>query len=166
METPPNFSTRKVHKQSNWSSNTMNVQHAHPSDLESIEALLDELDLPHEDLTAAHLDDFLVCRSGGDLAGVVGLERYGGIGLLRSLGVRADRRGSGLGTHLTNRIEVHARLHDVNDIYLLTTTAAGFFRSRGYDRIERDDLPSAIQETEEVAQLCPESATCMHKRLS
>jgi N-acetylglutamate synthase-like GNAT family acetyltransferase len=63
------------------------VVSAHAADADAIRLLLQECDLPCEDLTPAHLEHFLVIRDGARLAGVVGLEFPGRAGLLRSLAV-------------------------------------------------------------------------------
>ena len=143
----------------------MNLHSARPDDLEAIQHLLSTLDLPHSDLTESHLDHFLVCRDGNDLVGVVGLEVYGTVALLRSLAVRPAYRNRGVGTRLTERIEGYADQNGVDEIYLLTTTASDYFGRQQYETIDRDELPQAIQETDEAAQLCPASATCMRKDL-
>lgn len=141
------------------------IRSAEPEDLDAVRALLDACDLPHDDLTPARLDHFLVARDGA-LRGVVGLEVCGGVALLRSLAVSPDARNDGLGAHLVDAIEQRARENGLRALYLLTTTAADYFQARGYERIARDALPEAIQQTEEAARLCPSSATCMRKALS
>lgn len=148
--------------QNNLRSN-MQIQSATPDDLDAIQELLATLDLPHSDLTPSHLEHFFVCRDGDDIAGVVGLELYGKTALLRSLAVHPRHRNEGIGTRLTDHVEQYTRQRGTTEIYLLTTTASDYFDRRGYEIVRRDDLPSAIQNTEEAAQLCPSSATCMRK---
>ena len=141
------------------------VERACPDDLDAIRDLLRTVDLPHEDLTSAHLDHFRVARDGDALHGVVGLEPCGDVALLRSLAVAPSARGEGLGARLADAIEDQAHEADIRTLYLLTTTAEGYFRTRGYESMARDELPEAIQETNEAARLCPTSATCMRKTL-
>lgn len=143
----------------------MHIQRATPDALEAIKQLLFRLDLPHSDLTPSHLEHFFVCREGGDLVGVVGLELYGKTALLRSLAVHPEHRNEGIGARLSEKVEQHGRRNGVHEVYLLTTTAADYFERRDYETIERDELPEAIQETEEATQLCPSSAVCMRKHL-
>jgi len=142
----------------------MTIRRAQPGDLDGIQTLLQACDLPHEDLTPAHLEDFLVCRGEEGLQGVVGLEPCGDVALLRSLAVAPDARGAGIGARLVDAVEDQAREADIRTLYLLTTTAADYFRARGYEPIAREELPEAIQETEQSARLCPSSATCMQKK--
>lgn len=143
----------------------MSVSPATPDDLDAVRSLLQEAGLPADDLTPAHLDHFLVTYNGKDLCGVVGLEPRGNAALLRSLAVAPNVRGEGLGTRLVDAIEERAQEEGIRTLYLLTTTAADYFRARGYTDIARDALPESIQSTEEVARLCPASATCMKKTL-
>lgn len=56
-----------------------------------------------------------------------------------------------------------AAARDVTELYLLTTTAESFFADLGFDRIQREDTPPAIQQTSEFHDLCPETATCMRR---
>lgn len=143
----------------------MTLRTARSEDLNAIQRLLHTCDLPHEDLTPAHMEHFLVARDGEALRGVVGLEPQGNAALLRSLAVAPAARDQGLGTRLVEAVETHARHRDIRTIYLLTTTAEGYFAAHGYETIERSALPPSIQETEEARRLCPESATTMRKPL-
>lgn len=143
----------------------MQILHPESSDLDAIRRLLSALQLPHDDLTPSHLEHFLIWRDGSGIEGMVGVELYGDVGLLRSLAVSPEHRNEGAGARLTDEIERYARRQGVNSLYLLTTTAPKYFERRGYHVIERDALPKAIQETEEAARLCPSSAVCMRKRL-
>ena len=97
--------------------------------------------------------------------GVVGLEIYGKAALLRSLAVRADRRGQGIGSRLVECAESYARERGVTSLYLLTMTAEAFFRHRGYSPLARDKAPEAIRATTEFAGICPASSSFMVKRL-
>ncbi len=144
----------------------MTIRDAESDDLDAVRALLGACGLPHEDITPGHLENFLVARDGDDLCGVAGLEPCGEAALLRSLAVVPALRDEGLGARLVNAIQRHARDEGIRTLYLLTTTAADYFETHGYERIDRDVLPVAIQQTEEAARLCPASATCMQKEFS
>lgn len=90
---------------------------------------------------------------------------YGSTALLRSVVVREDARGEVYGAAVCDALEREARADGVDETFLLTTTAAGFFASRGYDEIRRSEAPDPIRATEQFADLCPASATCMRKSL-
>jgi N-acetylglutamate synthase-like GNAT family acetyltransferase len=127
--------------------------------------LLSASALPTADLTPRHMTHFFGAAAGGDLKGVVGLELYGGVALLRSLAVAEERRATGLGSRLVERAERHASERGVTSLYLLTATAEAFFRHRGYDRIPREEAPEAIKATPEFTGICPLSAAFMVKQL-
>jgi amino-acid N-acetyltransferase len=137
---------------------------AHPSE-SAVKRLLVESGLPAADITAQHLQHFFFCGSGRDMEGLVGLELYGEVALLRSLAVASDRRGSGLGSRLVEHAECYARDRGVKSLYLLTTTAEAFFLRRGYVRIARDEAPADIKTTTEFSGICPTSSAFMGKRI-
>ena len=85
--------------------------------------------------------------------------------LLRSLAVAADRRGAGLGSALVDKAEAHARARGAHSIFLLTTTAEDFFKSRGYQPADRATAPDAIRTSREFADLCPASSAFLVKHL-
>jgi amino-acid N-acetyltransferase len=129
-------------------------------------ALLVACDLPTSDLASHHFDHFLGCGTTEALQGIVGLEIFGALALLRSLAVAKDARGSGCGKALVAAAETYAKQKGVRDLYLLTTTAERFFARLGYLGAERDTAPVPIQRTREFADLCPDSAVFMVKHLA
>ena len=141
------------------------VSPAASEDLPAIIALLASSGLPAADVRAGAHPEFLVARRNGRVIGVVGLERYSEAGLLRSLAVLPEHRGTGLGIALTQALERHAEQSGLAFLVLLTETAAGFFRGRGYHLIARAEAPPGVQESQEFRSLCPVSAVCMKKEL-
>ena len=144
----------------------MQIRPATASDLDAVQALLQDCHLPSDDLTPAHLEHFLVGVVQERVVGVVGLEPKGEAALLRSLAVSPRHRGEKAGRCLLEAIEKQAPRKGIAVLYLLTTTAAEYFDRLGYERMERAALPPAIRATEEVTRLCPGRATCMQKRLA
>lgn len=132
------------------------------TDLPYVEALLARNDLPTADVRSKS-DCFFVAARHGERVGIGGLEVHGPDALLRSVVVEASARGEGIGTGICDQLEGIARERGVETVYLLTTTAAGFFGDRGYERIEREGAPGGIAATAEFAELCPSTATCMRK---
>lgn len=128
--------------------------------------LLDAAQLPSEDLTAAHCEHFFFAGSPTEPTGLVGLELFGNVALLRSLVVAPDRRGTGEGAALLRHAEDHARAQGIGTLYLLTTTAESFFARHGYQRAPRDSAPAAIRATREFAGICPASSAFMMRQLS
>jgi amino-acid N-acetyltransferase len=132
----------------------------------TVEAFLTRAALPVADLRArAGLQRFEV-RRGERLIGVVGMEARGAVGLLRSLAVEEAHRRGRRGRALVKQAESWAARHGVEALYLLTTTAAGFFARQGYQAIARSEAPAAIAGTPQFAGLCPASSTFMRKKLA
>jgi amino-acid N-acetyltransferase len=134
---------------------------ATPADLRAVRTLLERCGLPSGDLLATHLERFLVCRVGGQLAGSVGLEVLGSLGLLRSLAVAPEFRGRNLGHALWTRLRDEARAREIRQLYLLTTTAQGLFLAWGFGRVAREVVPDVVRATTEYSALCPSTATVM-----
>ncbi|MBB5208582.1 arsenic resistance N-acetyltransferase ArsN2 [Chiayiivirga flava] len=139
------------------------IDAARADDLQPIHALLVSAGLPIDDVDIALLADFLVVRGAGGVVGVVGLQRAGDAALLRSLAVAPQRQRSGLGAALVDAAEAAAEARGIAALFLLTTSAAPFFATRGYAQIERAAAPPAIRSTAQFAQLCPASSVLMVK---
>ena len=133
--------------------------------LSSAKALLESADLPTADLTERHCEHFFYLGSDESPSGLVGLEIYGEVALLRSLVVAPGVRRAGAGSALVSHAEQTARSAGVRVIYLLTTTAEEFFAKRGYRRAIRDAAPPAIRATREFAGICPASSAFMARTL-
>ena len=143
----------------------MKFEFADPSDEPQVRQLLAGCELPDEDITASHLQHFLVVRHETNLAGVIGLELFGRCALLRSLAVETHVRGKGIASRLVEKVEKYARSHDVESLYLLTTTAADFFAKHGFRTTDRNDVPIVLKETAEFKSICPSTAICMVKSI-
>lgn len=127
--------------------------------------LLTESKLPSSDLSSKHLEHFWGCGPAEAPEGVVGLEIYGDVALLRSLAVALDSRGRGHGKALVAQAERYARSQGVSRVYLLTTTAETFFDRLGYRKADRESAPASIRDTQQFAGLCPTSSAFMVKVL-
>jgi len=142
----------------------MELRNGGESDAARIRTLLLDCGLPVEDLDTAAVD-FLIAGEGAETFGVIGLQSFGDVGLLRSLAVHADGRGKGTGGALVDALESRARAVGMHQLVLLTQTAEPFFAARGYLPIARDAAPPAVQGSAEFRSICPASATCMSKDL-
>lgn len=146
------------------------IRTAREEDWPAIRHLLAEAGLPSDDLDAAATGGFLVAQDPAapppGVAGVIGLQVFGRCGLLRSLVVAADRRGSGLGSELVAALEEQASDAGVTDLWLLTIDAEVFFWKLDYRIVERSAAPEPIRGTAEFTSLCPSSAHLMHKALA
>jgi amino-acid N-acetyltransferase len=134
-------------------------------DLPAIVGLLQTSELPTEDVPDI-MSAFVLAYDGSTLAGTVALERFGSVGLLRSLAVVPGLRGRGVARRLCEDILNEASRLGVADLYLLTTDADGYFARLGFAIIDREQTPDAIRQTREFGDLCPSTAIVMHKRLT
>jgi N-acetylglutamate synthase-like GNAT family acetyltransferase len=141
------------------------ISPAGPADRPAIEALLRSNGLPTEGLELA-LGSAVVGRDGGRIVGCAGVEVHGSTGLLRSVCVEPDHRGTGLGRRLVERAEAAAAAAGVAELFLLTETASDWFPRLGYAAGSRDVAPEALRESAEFRGACPVSAELLHKRLS
>jgi amino-acid N-acetyltransferase len=105
--------------------------------------------------------EFLVAVAGERVVGCAGLERYGDVGLLRSVAVDPEWRGRGLGAGLTRGVLALAKQRGIVCIYLLTETSAQYFHGFGFRAIPRSQADAAVQGSAEFTELCPASATLM-----
>lgn len=133
--------------------------------IEDVLPLLEAAALPSTDVDEKLLGHFLAVRLDGQVAGIAGLEPCGRDGLLRSLVVRDTHRRSGLGRRLVTEAERRAAGIGIETLYVLTNTAAGFFRLFGYSDCPRDAAPAAIRQTREFSLLCPYDAAFLRKSL-
>ncbi len=140
------------------------IRPATDADLDFIETILAENGLPVADISEV-IDQLYICEGDTQRIGVGGFEAYGHVALLRSLAVRADFQGEGWGTRMCTALIERAAEQEINELYLLTTSADGFFERFGFERIDRQAVPPSIRETREFDKLCPQSATCMNRTL-
>ena len=135
------------------------------SDLPSLSSWLRAAGLPTDDLTPGHMQGFLVALIDQQPVGMIGLEAFGRVGLLRSLVVDPASQQQGIGAQLVNALESRAVETGIEELWLLTIDADAYFARHGYVRKERADAPKAIKETEEFSSLCPGDAVLMRKSL-
>ncbi len=109
---------------------------------------------------------FVVAVADARVMAAAGVEAHGRRGLLRSVVVSPERRGTGVGAALVHDRLEWSRRCGLTELYLLTETARDFFARRGFTRIERSAAPAEIQRSDEFARLCPESATVMVRSLA
>ena len=142
-------------------SEAIEFRSAAESDLLAASRLLAAAKLVPLDDSAQFPQGYIVAISGGSIIGLAGVEVHGEDGLLRSVAVDSAWRGRGLGAGLVdNRIE-WARRRGLGALYLLTTSAAGFFPRFGFQEIGRDSAPVGIAATLEWSSACPSSARPM-----
>lgn len=145
--------------------NNLTFRGAEQSDWDAVATLLAAANLPL-DGAEENLPGFLLAYQDGVLAGCAALESYGSHALLRSVAISEAQRGKGLGSMLVRKMLDQARAAGIEDVVLLTTTAADFFPRFGFRVIMRADAPSPVQDSIEFKSACPDSAVVMLLDLS
>jgi amino-acid N-acetyltransferase len=131
-------------------------------DLTAVQSLLALCHLPIDGVEA-FINNCLVAQTKFRIVGAVALVQRDRAALFRSLAVAPDYRGRALGRSLSTKIVSYARLLGVEELYLLTTDAEGYFIPLGFTRTTRDQVPAAIRETSQFQHVCPSSAVCMFR---
>lgn len=136
-----------------------------PADGPSVLGLLDAAGLPRAGVEASSTR-LWVAEAEGRVVAAVGLEVHGSYGLLRSLVVEPERRGEGLGSRLAETVLTDAKREGLRALFLLTTTAEGYFPRLGFERVARSDVPTELEASEELRGACPATASVMRKELT
>lgn len=144
---------------------TESIRSARPADEPAILTLLEAAHLPTDEV-GEWLPHYVVAEEAGRVVGVAGLEVHGEDGVLRSVVVDASRRGGGLGGRLAATIIAAARQAGLRRLYLLTTTAETYFPRYGFRPIPRSEASSAVAQSVEFQEACPDSAVAMVLDLS
>ena len=143
---------------------TIELRPATANDVNAACLLLQREGLPVADVDLSVLA--LAAEVDGSLQGVIGVEKFENIALLRSLVVSKSARGLGIGTMLVRALESECAEAGIAELWLLTIDAADYFSAQAYTRRNRNDAPRQIRSTAEFSELCPDDAVLMSKRLS
>ena len=141
------------------------IEAARASDRRDIEALLGASRLPIDGFELA-LGTAMVAREDGRIVGCAAVEPYGRVGLLRSVCVAPGFRGLGLGARLVEHAEIVAAARGIDELFLLTETAADWFVRLGFRPDSRESAPGPLQASPEFTGACPVSAALLRKRLN
>jgi amino-acid N-acetyltransferase len=115
------------------------------------------------------LDEAVVCPDDEQTGAILATARLEGIGpgdpsgVLRSVAVRQDLRGRGLGLLATASAIRTAGRRGISQVYLFTETAERFFERLGFVALPRHELPPTVREGPH-AEGCP-GAVVMTVRL-
>ncbi|WP_204126454.1 arsenic resistance N-acetyltransferase ArsN2 [Pseudomonas ogarae] len=134
------------------------------NDLGPLRDALTQAGLPVDDLTYPGRQFFSFSHQDVVVA-FGGIEGEGADRLLRSLVVLEGLRGKGTGASVLAAIEAFAKREGVEQLHLLTDSAAAFFTGQGYQAQSRALAPASISATAQFKTLCPASATYLSKRL-
>ena len=130
---------------------------------EDVISLLEQNKLPVSDIDDTKI--LFALTDGHKVIGTGGLEFFQDSALLRSLSVKKDYRGTGLGKSITHQLENVCREKGIKHIYLLTETAEDFFNRQGYKVIDRASAPLSIKNSSEFTTVCATTGVLMHKSI-
>ena len=128
--------------------------------LPDILKLLNDNQLPVSDIDLSHQKFWGIFNEDG-LLGVGALEIMGTSALLRSLAVTKEYQNNGFGNQVVNTLLGASRNVGIQQLFLLTETAASFFEKNNFVQVSRSQVPTEIANTEEFKSICPSSAICM-----
>lgn len=138
---------------------------AKPHERPLIERMLTAAGLPIAGV-APHVGGFEVAEDGGRIVGTAGLEPYGQVALLRSVAVEPEYRGRGVAHELVERMLQRAAAAGIRNVYLLTATAADYFRKFGFEAVAREEVSPDVLGSEEFGEGCCETAQAMRLTLN
>jgi amino-acid N-acetyltransferase len=144
----------------------LSAEPARPHDLAAALDLLRRCDLAEHDVAERWGHYFVVREDDGRVVAVAGLEVHGADGLLRGVAVDPDYRGQGLGGALVEAAMARARLLELQEVFLLTTTARDYFARLGFSERRREAAPISIRESWEFRTGCPATAAFMSRPVS
>lgn len=130
------------------------------ADLGPIQELLVANGLPTAGVDE-HWKTFIVARDGEKIVACGGAEAYQVVALIRSVAVHSDYRSHGIGRRIVRQLLDRLASRGLREFYLLTTTAEGYFRKRGFKPIDRDEVHPQLLSSRELQDACPSTAVCM-----
>ena len=136
------------------------IKPASAEDVEAIKQLLENNELPLDGVDE-HWKTFIVARDGGELVGCGGSEAYANAALIRSIAVAPMYRSRGIGRLLVRQLLDRLSSLGIREFYLLTTSAADYFKRRGFKKCDRDEVNPQLLASREFQDACPTSATVM-----
>ncbi len=119
---------------------------------------VDDLEEPHGVFYAYEALD-------GTPLGFGGFQRVGDAALIRSIIVEKDNRRAKIGKNLVALLLHRALQAGAKTAWLLTEEAAPFFEKAGFKIKPRDEAPASILATRQAAQLCPQNATLLARKI-
>lgn len=136
------------------------INYIENKDRQGLRSLLETENLCFNDISAIGVQIFEV-KSTENIVGYFGYELYGTYALFRSMVVVPDYRKKGFGTIVWNEARKMLINEKVEDVFLLTNTAAPFFKNQGFAVVPRSSAPKDIASTTEFIEFCPGDSVCM-----
>jgi amino-acid N-acetyltransferase len=138
---------------------------ATPADKNQMRRLLSKCGLPNLYIHR-HLKSFMVAKAAKKIVGVIGVEEYGRVGLLRSLCVAPVYRSQGIAKILNAKILDYAYMRKLSRLYVFTVDAEKFASKLGFHKIDKKRIPKSIRSTWQFRSFTPYPIICMMKKVS
>jgi amino-acid N-acetyltransferase len=135
------------------------IRRANASDIAEIKETLTAGGLPTVGVDKA-VEQFLVAE-GSQVIGVLGALYDTPKALLRSFAVSPAQRSKGVGGTLVVEIFKELQRQEIEEVYLITDTAAEYFRRVGFYEITRAEMPANLLKESGLDEACPCSSKCM-----
>ncbi|MHA1242941.1 MAG: arsenic resistance N-acetyltransferase ArsN2 [Candidatus Heimdallarchaeota archaeon] len=131
------------------------------NDIEAIHQLLQLVKLPIGGVKE-NIDNFLVVKKNSALVkGCIGLEVYSEYALLRSAAVHPENQNQGIGKKLTEEIIAHAKKIGIKKLFLITDTAEGYFKKKGFTVVQENEIPASVKQSVEFTFQCAKTGKTM-----
>lgn len=143
---------------------SLNIRKANTNEYRAITHLLASHKLPTSDINESNVELF-VGLIDENIVATIGIEKHHSLGLLRSLCVKEDFKNQKLGDAMLSYILKLCAQENRETLYLLTTTAERYFEKYGFEKVARENVPEAIQQTREFQGICPLTAVVMNLKL-
>ncbi len=114
------------------------------ADIDAVCRLLNRSNLPTDGVTSGKTV-MLVAEQEEQIIGCGGIEPLGRFGVVRSLSVCRDNRGTGCGSLLLDLLLSVAARHGARELFLLTKDERTFFARREFSTITRESIPLKVQ---------------------
>jgi amino-acid N-acetyltransferase len=161
----PSPDNRAVEVKRKSVSSSITYSFAAPADKDQIRRLLSTCGLPTLYIHR-HLKFFIVAKADEKIVGVIGLEAYGRVGLLRSLCVDQAYRGRGVAKMLNAMIMAYAHMRGIVSFYMFTFDAEKFASKLGFHKIGKNRIPKSIRSTWQFRKLKSRPVVSMIKKIS
>lgn len=143
----------------------MLIRRATTGDEPAILDLLARCGLPQAGMRE-HLEGFWVAEAEGTLVGTAGAELYGEVALLRSVATDPAYRAQGVARRLCAEVLRHVAHEGAQRAYLLTETAAEYFRRHfGFRDVPRSQADPRLAASAEFQGACPQTARLLVRPL-
>ncbi|MDI6401753.1 arsenic resistance N-acetyltransferase ArsN2 [Balneolaceae bacterium ANBcel3] len=129
-------------------------------DIPMVQKLLMANRLPYQDVVTSGVS-FIIALSDGHIIGCIGIEGKDNHALLRSFAVDERYKNKGIGSKLYQRLLAQLSEEKTEMLHLLTTTADGYFKKKGFVRCDRTTAPESIKSTKEFSSICPSDSIYM-----